>query len=359
MSRIFDEDYKIRVGITSGDSNGIGYEIIMKALSDQRLTELCTPIVYGTSKAASYHRKTVILSDFNFNIIRKADQASHKKANLISLMDQEIRIDIGQSTVVGGEMAYRSLEAATEDLEKNQIDVLVTAPINKHSIHQAGFQFAGHTEYLANRFNAGEYLMLMVSRFMRIGVITGHIPLGQVPATLNETLITQKINLLHKSLIQDFGIQKPKIALLGINPHAGDNGVLGIEEQDLIIPLVNKLFDKGKLVFGPFAADGFFGSGKFTHFDGVLAMFHDQGLIPFKTMSFDTGVNFTAGLPVIRTSPAHGTAFEIAGKDLASPDSLREAIYLACDIFRKRNEYQQLTSHALGNIALPDSNQGE
>ncbi len=349
MIKPYDEEYKIKVGITTGDVNGIGYEIIMKALSDQRMTEICTPIVYGTSKVASYHRKTISISDFNFNIIRSAEHASPKKPNMVNLLDQEIKIDLGQDTVIGGEMAFLSLEAATADLRKEKIDVLVTAPINKHSIRQAGFQFPGHTEYLASRFDSDNYLMLMVTQNFRIGVITGHIALKEVPAVLTAELIAKKIKVLNHSLIQDFAIQKPKIAILGLNPHAGDSGVIGNEEQLLIEPVIQSLFNEGMLVFGPYPADGLFGSGAYRQFDGILAMYHDQGMLPFKTLSFDTGVNFTAGLPIIRTSPAHGTAYEIAGKDLASPVSFREALYLACDIFRNRTQYLELISNPLGS----------
>ncbi|MDP2424023.1 MAG: 4-hydroxythreonine-4-phosphate dehydrogenase PdxA [Bacteroidales bacterium] len=349
MNKIIDEDYKIKVGITTGDTNGIGYEIIIKALADQRMTEICTPIVYGSSKAASYHRKTLNISDFNFNIIRKADQANPKKPNIVNLLEQEIKIDLGQDTVVGGEMALLSLEAAVDDLRKGQIDVLVTAPINKHSIRQAGFHFQGHTEYLANRFGSDDYLMLMISRNLRIGVITGHIPLHEVPSSLSASLISKKVKILHQSLIQDFAIPKPKIALLGLNPHAGDRGVIGTDEQTLIEPVIKTLFDEGLLVFGPYPADGFFGLGTYRQFDGVLAMYHDQGMLPFKTLSFDTGVNFTAGLPIVRTSPAHGTAYEIAGKDQASPDAFREALYFACDILRNRAQYNELISNPLGS----------
>jgi len=349
MNRTDEEDFKIKVGITSGDLNGIGYEIIIKSLADLRICELFTPIVYGTSKAASYHRKTLSIADFNFNIIRKADQANAKKPNIVNIKDEEVKIDLGMATVEGGQMAYMAMEAAVEDLKRNLINVLVTAPISKHAIRQAGFEFAGHTEYLASRFEADDYLMIMVSGKMRIGIATGHVPIRQVAAEINKDLVLKKTNTLHQSLVRDFNINKPKIAVLGLNPHAGENGMIGEEENQVISPVINQLSQEGKLVYGPFPADGFFGSGKYRDFDAILAMYHDQGMLPFKTLSFDSGVNFTAGLPVVRTSPTHGTAYELAGKNIASPDSFREALYLACDIFRNRMLYEELTCNPLIN----------
>jgi 4-hydroxythreonine-4-phosphate dehydrogenase len=349
MNKLPDEDFRINVGITSGDNNGIGYEIIIKTLSDQRICELFTPIVYGTSKAASYHRKTLNISDFNFNIIRKADQASPKKPNIVNLKEEEVKIDLGQATVESGEMAYMALEAAVEDLKRNHINVLVTAPINKHAIRQAGFEFPGHTEYLASRFETEDYLMIMVSKQMRMGIVTGHLPIRQVAEKLSKELVMKKTRTMHESLIRDFNIPRPRIAMLGLNPHAGENGMIGDEEKTIIRPVVDDLSKEGMLVFGPFPADGFFGSFNYREFDGIIAMYHDQGMLPFKTLSFDSGVNFTAGLPIVRTSPAHGTAYELAGKDMASPDSLREALYLACDIFRNRVLYEELTSNPLIN----------
>lgn len=349
MNKPLDEEFKPKVGITSGDINGIGYEIIIKALSDQRTYEMFTPIVYGTSRAASYHRKTINNIEFNFNTIRKADQAGIKKTNIVNLRDEEVKIDLGLATPESGEIAYLALEAAVEDLKRNLINVLVTAPINKHAIRQAGFEFPGHTEYLASRFETEDYLMIMVSSKLRIGIVTGHIPINQVATSLSKELISRKIQTLHTSLIRDFGIHKPKIAVLGLNPHAGENGMIGNEEENMITPVIKQFYDEGLLIYGPFPADGFFGSFTHQNFDAVLAMYHDQGMLPFKTLSFDKGVNFTAGLPIVRTSPAHGTAFEIAGKDMASPDSFREALYLACDIFKKRMEYEDLTRNPLIN----------
>jgi 4-hydroxythreonine-4-phosphate dehydrogenase len=287
------------------------------------------------------------VSDFAFNLIKKADLANPKRANIININDQEVKIELGKSTSIAGELALLSLENATEDLKKGLIDVLVTAPINKQNIQSKEFHFPGHTEYLANKFGAEDYLMLMVSNNIRIGVVTGHIPLREVFNQLTEELLLHKIQILHQSLIQDFGIRKPRIALLGLNPHASDNGLLGEEEARIIKPAIDKAFNSGMMVFGPYPADGFFGSSDFTKFDGILAMYHDQGMLPFKTLAFDSGVNFTAGLPIVRTSPAHGTAYDIAGKDEASFESFRAALYLATDIFYNRRQYAEMSINPL------------
>jgi len=342
----------LRIGISHGDVNGISYEIILKTLSDARVLEFFTPVVYGSSKVASYYRKTIDISDFNFNIIKSAEFASEGKANLVNIYNQEIKIDLGQCTEVGGQMAFLALEAATEDLKKGHIDALVTAPINKQNIQSEAFHFPGHTEYLTQRFGVAESLMLMVSHTMRIGVITGHVPVSQIPGMITRELIIKKVRLMNQSLTRDFGIRKPRIAILGLNPHAGDKGVIGQEEQEVIIPAIQQAFDEGVLAFGPYPADGFFGSASYRDFDGILAMYHDQGLIPFKALSFKSGVNFTAGLPYVRTSPAHGTAFDLAGKNSASPDAFREAVYLAIDVVRNRRMYQEITANPLSASAL-------
>ena len=347
---------KIRVGISHGDFNGIGYEVIIKALLDPRINELCTPIVYGSSKIASYHRKALSNIDFNFNLIKKPSFANSKRANIINCYDKDVKIELGKSSIEAGQFAFLSLETIVEDLKLNNVDVLVTAPINKKNIQSNKFSFPGHTEYLAKKFNSEDYLMLMVNDNIRIGVATGHIPLKDVSSQLTTDLIMQKLRIMNNSLKVDFGIRKPKIALLGLNPHSGDDGVIGKEEKEVIIPAINKAFDENILAFGPFPADGFFGSNQFHEFDAILAMYHDQGLIPFKTLSFTNGVNFTAGLPIVRTSPGHGTAYEIAGKNLASPDSFRAALYLACDIFRNRQEHKNLTENPLEvNVHLNDN----
>ncbi|MFW5725860.1 MAG: 4-hydroxythreonine-4-phosphate dehydrogenase PdxA, partial [Bacteroidota bacterium] len=335
-----------------GDVNSISYEVILKSLVDSRIFEFFTPVLYGSSKVASYHRKALNLGEMAFNVIRSASQAAENKINLVNVITQEIKVELGQSTDVAGKAAFFALEAATLDLAQGHIDALVTGPINKQNIQSKDFNFPGHTEYLAGKFNTRDVLMLMVSDTMRIGVITGHVPLREVPDMITEELILKKVRILHNSLIRDFGIRKPRIAILGLNPHAGDKGILGIEEETIIIPAIQKAFDDGMLVFGPYPADGFFGSSYLKEFDGVLAMFHDQGLIPFKSMAFQSGVNFTAGLPKIRTSPAHGTAYEIAGKNIASADSFREAIYMAIDVHRNRCLYDKINSNPLKISAI-------
>jgi len=349
-------DNLIKVGITHGDINGIGYEIIIKSFAASYLLELCTPVVYGDSKVASYHKKTVDLKDFTFNLVKNAEQAKEKRVNIINVYDGEVKIELGTSSEIAGKLAFLSLEQAVEDLKKQYIDVLVTAPINKSNIQSAQFKFPGHTEYLAQKFGKKDYLMLMVAENLRIGTVTGHIPLKDVSTSLDKDLIISKIQILNKSLIEDFGIRKPKIAVLGLNPHAGDCGLLGNEEQDIILPAINSAFDNSMLVFGPFPADGFFGSSEFKKYDGIIAMYHDQGLIPFKTLAFDAGVNFTAGLPIIRTSPAHGTAYDIAGKDIASPDSFKEAVLLALEIYKNRKEYKKINANPLKFSNLEDEN---
>jgi len=347
MDQPQEKEKRIRVGITHGDMNGISYEIILKTLQDQRLLETNTIIVYGSSKIASYYRKTLNITDFNFNVIHKADQAHPRKPNIFNIHDEEVKIDVGKSTPIAGELALLSLEAATADLARNEIDVLVTAPINKKNIQSETFHFPGHSEYFAHKFNSPDHLMLMVSRDFRIGMITGHIPINRIREVLTEDLILRKINIMNHSLIRDFGIVKPKIAVLALNPHAGDEGLLGDEDSTFIREAVAKCYEKKMLVFGPYPADGFFGAAQFRHFDGILAMYHDQGMIPFKLLSFEEGVNFTAGLPVIRTSPAHGTAYELAGKNLASPEGFRTAVHLACDIFENRQRYDELVANPL------------
>jgi len=349
MIRTSENENRIAVGITHGDINSISYEVIIKTCLDQRITELFTPIVYGTSKAASYHRKMLNIPDFSFNIIRSADQASPKKANLLNLSAKEIKIDLGESTDAAGEMALLSINAAVEDLKKGLIDVLVTAPVNKHNVQEAAQKpFTGHTGYLAEKFGVTSYLMLLVGENLRIGVVTEHIPIEQVAKTITTELITNKINILEESLRKDFGIRKPRIALLGLNPHAGDSGLIGKEELEIITPAIQAAQQKGFLVYGPYPADGFFASSGYKQFDAVLAMYHDQGLIPFKTLCFEDGVNYTAGLPYVRTSPDHGTAFDIAGKDQASAESMRAATYLACEIFKNRMEWTELNKNPLG-----------
>jgi len=340
---------RMKVGITHGDINGIGYEIIMKTFHDPRMLESITPIVYGSSKVASYHRKSLNISEINFNLVKNADSAIAKRMNIVNVTHEEVKIELGKSTEIAGQLAYKALEAAVQDLLQHHIDVLVTAPINKKNMQSANFKFPGHSEYLADKAGNKEHLMLMVCDKLRVGVITGHIPLKDVPDTITTDLIIRKIELMNRSLTRDFGIRKPKIAILGLNPHAGDLGVIGLEEAQVITPAVEQAWNRDFIVYGPYSADGFFGSNNYLKFDGVLAMYHDQGMIPFKTLSFDRGINFTAGLSFVRTSPAHGTAYDIAGKNEASNNSFREAVYLAIDIFNNRKAFDEMNSHPLQN----------
>lgn len=342
----------ILAGISHGDINGIGYEVIIKALSDPLMTEICTPVVYGSPKVAAYHRKALNISNFSFNNIRTPEEAHARKSNMINCLDDNIRVELGKSSTHGGESALISLEKAVSDLKSGKIDVLITAPIDKHNVQSEKFQFKGHTEYLKSKAGADDVLMFMIGESMRIGFVTGHVPLGKVSEMISIDLILRKLRLMHKSLMIDFAIRKPKIAVLGLNPHAGDNSLLGSEEAEIIIPAIQQAQKEGILIFGPFPADGFFGAGMFTKFDGILSMYHDQGLTPFKALSFDTGVNFTAGLPFVRTSPVHGTAFAIAGKGIASENSFRQSVYLACDIFRNRKMYAEIAKNPLKNYDI-------
>jgi 4-hydroxythreonine-4-phosphate dehydrogenase len=341
------EQHKLRVGITHGDINGIGYEVIIKTLSDSRLLETCTPIVYGSPKVAAYHRKALDVELFSFNQIVHAREANSKRVNIINCVDEEIRVELGKSTPEAGEASLLSLQAAVRDLKAGDIDVIVTAPINKENIQSENFKFPGHTEFFASEFASKNYMMLMVSDQLKIGVVTGHIPLQQVSPSLTKEKILSNIRILHKTLMEDFSLHKPRIAVLGLNPHAGDKGVIGNEDQDIIKPAIKQANEEGIIALGPFPADGFFGSGDFRKFDAVLAMYHDQGLIPFKVIAFESGVNFTAGLPVVRTSPGHGTAYDIAGTGVASEDSFRNAIYLAIDVFESRKLYKEISKNPL------------
>ena len=340
-------DNKVKVGITQGDINGISYEIIIKTLKDNRLLDFCIPVLYGSPKVLAYHRKAIDVENFSLISIAEAHEAKPKKACIINCHDDNIRVELGKATTYAGEAAYQAMEIAVKDLIDRQIDVLVTAPIDKHTIQQKDFQFPGHTEYLQSRLEIKDTLMMMVGPDVRVGVVTGHIPLSEVAQTLSVDLILRKLRIMNESLKNDFNIQKPRLAVLGLNPHAGDHGLLGKEETDIIEPAVKQATDEGMIVIGPFAADGLLGSGSFSKFDGIMAMYHDQGLAPFKALSFDQGVNYTAGLPVVRTSPVHGTAYEIAGLGKANPDSFRQALYLACDIYRTRKMNKELKKNAM------------
>jgi len=341
------EQHKIKVGITHGDINGIGYEVIIKALADNRILEMCTPILYGSPKVAAYYRKAMDSETFTFNNINSAKEANPKRANIINCVSEEIRVELGKSTKQAGEASLAALEAAVRDLKSGDIDVVVTGPINKENIQSDTFHFPGHTEYFAKEFGTKNFLMLMVSDILKVGVVTGHVPVSQVAALITKEKIVNDLRVLHKVMLEDFSIRKPRIAVLGLNPHAGDGGLIGDEETRIILPAVKQANDEGIIALGPYPADGFFGSGEFKKFDATLAMFHDQGLIPFKSFAFESGVNFTAGLPIIRTSPGHGTAYGLAGTGTASEESFRNAIYLAIDIFENRKTYGVLSKNPL------------
>ena len=340
-----DKSEKIVVGISIGDLNGIGIEVILKTFQDKRMLDFCTPVIFGSTKSASYHKK-LINSQTQIHGITSIKQIAHNKVNLLNIWKEEAPIEIGNATKISGEYALKSLEAAVEHLKENTVDVLVTAPINKENIQSKEFNFAGHTEYLEDKLE-GESLMILISENLRVGLITGHIPVAQISKTITPELIKKKVAIMHATLVKDFGISKPKIAVLGLNPHCGDKGVIGKEDDDIIKPTINQIQETGKIVFGPYAADGFFGSNTYKQFDGILAMYHDQGLAPFKALSFGNGVNYTAGLSEIRTSPDHGTAFEIAGKNQANHTSFKEALFTAINIYRKRKEHKNLTVNVL------------
>ncbi|MEO8234405.1 MAG: 4-hydroxythreonine-4-phosphate dehydrogenase PdxA [Flavobacterium sp.] len=331
----------IIVGISIGDLNGIGSEVILKSFEDSRMLELCTPIIFANVKILSFLKKELRL-EAPLHGIDRLDQMVIGKINVLNVWKEGVNINYGQLDNEVGKYAIKSFVAATKALKDGDIDVLVTAPISKSNIQAEDFKFPGHTDYLDQELE-GDALMFMIQDNLRVGLLTDHVPLSEVAKHLTEELIRKKIKTINKSLIQDFGIRKPKIAVLGLNPHSGDNGVIGDEEDKVIKPTLKKIFDEGTLVFGPFSADGFFGSNQYENYDAVIATYHDQGLIPFKTLSFGKGVNYTAGLNKVRTSPDHGTAFEIAGKGIADNNSFLEAIYAAIDIFKSRNEYAEMT----------------
>ena len=331
------EGKKIRVGITQGDTNGIGYEVILKTLADDLLCELCTPVVYGSSKIATYHRKALDMPQVQFNCIDSADKARDGVNNMVEIADGDVKIELGVPGEAAGLAAFNSLERAVADLKDGLIDVLVTAPINKNNIQSDNFHFPGHTEYLEAALGYGKKsLMILFNDFIKVALVTTHLPVSKIPEAITKESIIEKIKIFNASLKRDFGIERPRIAVLALNPHSGDNGLLGKEERGVISPAIEEAYAQKSTCFGPYAADGFFGNGHYKKFDGVLAMYHDQGLAPFKTIAMESGVNFTAGLPYVRTSPDHGTGYDIAGKNLASEESFREAIYRAIDIFRCR-----------------------
>ena len=335
----------IIVGISIGDLNGIGSEVVLKTFEDTRMLELCTPVIFANVKIVSFLKKELKL-DIAIHGIDKVEQLVVGKINVLNVWREGVNLEFGKNDDVVGSYAIKSFVAATKALKEGLVDVLVTAPINKYNIQSEEFKFPGHTDYLDKELE-GDALMLMVHDDLRVGLLTDHVPVNEVAKHLNEKLISSKIKTIIQTLKQDFEIEKPKVAVLGLNPHSGDNGVIGQEEEKIMKPALKKLFEAGNMVFGPFPADGFFGSAQYEKYDAVIATYHDQGLIPFKTLSFGNGVNYTAGLNKIRTSPDHGTAYEIAGKGVANHESFKEAVYLAIDIYNKRNDYQKLIKNPL------------
>ncbi|MEF9932176.1 MAG: 4-hydroxythreonine-4-phosphate dehydrogenase PdxA [Bacteroidales bacterium] len=339
---------KIVLGITQGDTNGIGYEVIIKALSDARVLDMCTPVVYGSSKAFGFYRKQIPETDnINTNVINSAAEAHPKRVNIINCVPETGQIDPGQCTHDGSLGAIIALEAAVKEMKEGLLDILVTAPFNKRAVTLETFKYAGHTEYLTHEFNAKDGLMFLCSDKMRVGVATGHIAISKVSESLTEDLILSKLRVMNESLLRDFNIVKPKLAVLGLNPHSGDRGLMGDEEIRIIAPAIKRANEEGILAFGPYPPDGFFSISMQYKFDAVLAMYHDQGLIPFKSLAFDSGVNFTAGLPIVRTSPDHGTAYDLAGENKANPQSMLSAIYLAIDVFNNRQNYDKMHENPL------------
>ena len=344
-------NHKIRVGITHGDTNSVGYELILKAFADPALSELCIPVLYGSPKVAAYHKKVLELPT-EFTLIDSASEAVGGRLNMIACFNQDVKVEFGQPTQESGTAALMSLQAAVEDWQNDLIDVIVTAPINKKNVYGGDFQFVGHTEYLENAVGSeGDALMILMNEVMKVALVTMHKPLKDVASIITTELIEHKIEVFHESLLKDFTISIPRIAVLSLNPHCGDDGLLGEEEQNIIVPAIRNMREKGFQCFGPYSADGFFGSGLFKHFDGVLAMYHDQGLAPFKALSMSDGVNYTAGLPLVRTSPDHGTAFDIAGKGEADENSFRQAMYAAMDIFRSRQREEEISANPLKIVA--------
>jgi len=339
----------LRIGLSMGDIHGIGPELIIEAFSRQQLREMCTPIVYGSTRVLNVYRKMMNIERFSYNVVQHPDQAQPRKVSVIDCVDLPDRIEPGKPDQNSGMAAFQALDTATRDLKEGAIDALITLPIDKHFIQNENFQFPGHTEFLAEAFEAKDSLMFMVHDHLKIGVVTGHVPVKDISKELSIDKIVTKIRLMNESLKMDFNLEKPKIAVLGLNPHAGDNGLLGKEEKEKINKAIEKCTQDKMIVLGPYSADGFFGSGMFKKFDGIMAMYHDQGLIPFKLLAGFEGVNFTAGLPIVRTSPDHGPAFGLVGKNTANPDSLIHALYTAIDVFRRRGENQELVANSIWN----------
>lgn len=350
------QNRKLIVGITQGDGNGIGYEVIIKSLADARILEGFTPVIYGSSKLFGFYKKTLHnIDEIATNVISSAKDAHQKRVNIVNCLPDNVYVEPGQPTHDAAASAITALERAVADLKEGLIDVLVTAPINKKAMTSEGFGYTGHTEYLESAFGVDDVTMFMVSDRLKVGVATEHIPLKDVPSALTQEVIISKLKLMNASLKRDFGVDQPRIAVLSLNPHSGDGGLLGTEEQTIIIPAIEKARAEGIDAFGPYSPDGFFGLGHYAKFDATLAMYHDQGLAPFKAIAFDDGVNFTAGLPVVRTSPDHGTAYDMAGRDEADPRSMMSAIFTAIDIFRHREAYDDLQAGKMVERKLDDA----
>lgn len=345
ISGYMKSEERILVGISIGDLNGIGMEIILKTFEDNRMLDFCTPVIFGSTRVLSFQRKQLKLN-VSYQGIDSPEKVVHGKLNVVNVWKDSPDIEPGKETETGGKYAWLSLQAAAEALKNEQVDVLVTAPINKHNIQSEDFKFPGHTDYLAKTLN-GKALMFMVTDDLRVGLLTDHVPVKDVADHITPELIRGKVQLIHDSLLKDFRIRRPRIAVLGINPHSGDQGVIGKEDDEVLRPTLQQLHEEGMLVYGPYSADSFFGSGTYKQFDAVVAAYHDQGLIPFKTLSFGHGVNYTAGLSRVRTSPDHGTAYEIAGEGKADHHSFKEAVFTAIQVFRNRNEYQEITANPL------------
>ena len=337
---------KVIVGISQGDINGIGLEVVLKTLMEPGIAEICTPVLFSSQKTVSYYRKVLGIEEFNFQPMRDFSQINHKKVNVFMAYDEEVNIEMGKETEVGGKYAFISLERATQALLEGSIHTLVTAPINKRNIQRSDFPFVGHTEYLGEKLGGEPLMFLCSEQGLRVAVVTGHMPLSAVAPAITKELVIKRIQQVHQSLKRDFALRKPRIAVLGLNPHAGDGGVIGHEDQAVIKEAIAQANVNG-LVYGPYSADGFFGSGVWKQFDAVLAMYHDQGLVPFKTIAFEDGVNFTAGLNAVRTSPDHGTGYDIAGKNIANPASFRQALYMSIDIYKRRLLHDEITENPL------------
>lgn len=340
-------DERIIVGITQGDMNGIGPEVIIKTFMEPMMLELCTPVLFSSQKMMAVQRKAASVEDFSFNLVRDLTQLNPKRVNLLNIYDEEVNVEFGTASPVAGRYALRSIDAGCDALLDGSIDVLITAPIDKNSVAAEVPGFNGHTDYLRKKLGAEQSLMLLLNDNLRVGLVTDHVPLREVAQHITKENIVKKTKLMAKSLLEDFGIRKPKIAVLGLNPHAGDGGALGKEELEIIAPAVEQLKNENVMAFGPYPADGFFGSGAYEKFDGVLAMYHDQGLAPFKALAFSGGVNFTAGMKYVRTSPDHGTGYDIAGKNMANESSFRQAVFTAIDIFRRRNNWEEISANPL------------